>query len=166
MKRRTKKLVHNLLATLQAESLQRARERIEAVANDAEAERKVEVDRLKKQARDAIETPARTGAGTPWLWRVSMSSGQRAPSTAHMFLMKTRRWRMHLLAADLSDHLPLCMMHSLSSWKHCAPARSGFPDRNACQNWCRNSVVVACVNVKRSKSAIDSPYVSDGGPRR
>jgi hypothetical protein len=71
-------------------------------------------------------------------------------------MMKTRRWRMHLLAVDLSDHLPLCMMHSLSSWKQDAtsPARSGFPDRNACQNWCRNSVVVACVNVKRGRSKL------------
>ncbi|CAG7935909.1 unnamed protein product [Penicillium nalgiovense] len=42
-----------------AESLQRASERIKAVANDAEAERKVEVDRLKKQARDMYESTGR-----------------------------------------------------------------------------------------------------------
>ncbi|KAJ5848275.1 hypothetical protein N7455_012232 [Penicillium solitum] len=42
-----------------AESLQRAAERIKAVANDAEAERKVEVDRLKKQARDMYESTGR-----------------------------------------------------------------------------------------------------------
>lgn len=42
-----------------AESLQRATERIKAVSNDAEAERKVEVDRLKKHAREVYETTGR-----------------------------------------------------------------------------------------------------------
>jgi len=42
-----------------AESLQRATERINAVANDAEAERKVEVDRLKKHAREVYESTGR-----------------------------------------------------------------------------------------------------------
>jgi transcription initiation factor TFIIH subunit 1 len=42
-----------------AESLQRATERIKAVANDAEAERKVEVDRLKKHAREVYESTGR-----------------------------------------------------------------------------------------------------------
>ncbi|KAJ5353241.1 hypothetical protein N7452_002215 [Penicillium brevicompactum] len=42
-----------------AESLQRAMERIKAVANDAEAERKVEVDRLKKHAREVYESTGR-----------------------------------------------------------------------------------------------------------
>lgn len=37
------------------ESLQRALERIKAVANDAEAERQVEVDRLKNHAREAFQ---------------------------------------------------------------------------------------------------------------
>lgn len=42
-----------------AESLQRATDRIKAVANDAEAERKVEVDRLKKHAREVYESTGR-----------------------------------------------------------------------------------------------------------
>lgn len=42
-----------------AESLQRATDRIQAVARDAEAERQVEVDRLKRQAREAYETTGR-----------------------------------------------------------------------------------------------------------
>jgi transcription initiation factor TFIIH subunit 1 len=42
-----------------AESLQRAIERIKAVANDAEADRKAEVDRLRKQAREMYETTGR-----------------------------------------------------------------------------------------------------------
>ncbi|KAJ6089670.1 hypothetical protein N7467_004886 [Penicillium canescens] len=42
-----------------AESLQRASERIKAVANDAEADRKVEVDRLKQHARDMFERTQR-----------------------------------------------------------------------------------------------------------
>ncbi|KAJ5679492.1 General transcription and DNA repair factor IIH subunit tcf-29 [Penicillium macrosclerotiorum] len=42
-----------------SESLQRAIDRINAVANDAEAERQVEVDRLKQQARDAYERTGR-----------------------------------------------------------------------------------------------------------
>ncbi|KAJ5086674.1 hypothetical protein NUU61_007981 [Penicillium alfredii] len=42
-----------------AESLQRAMDRIQAVANDAEAERQVEVDRLKKQAREMYEGTGR-----------------------------------------------------------------------------------------------------------
>jgi transcription initiation factor TFIIH subunit 1 len=42
-----------------AESLRRATERIQAVANDAEAERKVEVDRLRQHARDVYESTGR-----------------------------------------------------------------------------------------------------------
>ena len=41
------------------ESLNRAQERITAVANDAEAERQVEVDRLKRQAREMLEATGR-----------------------------------------------------------------------------------------------------------
>ncbi|KAL8827717.1 MAG: hypothetical protein Q9191_003015 [Dirinaria sp. TL-2023a] len=41
------------------ETLDRAMDRIKAVANDAEAERKVEVDKLKKQARDYYERTKR-----------------------------------------------------------------------------------------------------------
>jgi transcription initiation factor TFIIH subunit 1 len=42
-----------------AESLQRATERIKAVANDAEADRKVEVDKLKQHAREVFERTQR-----------------------------------------------------------------------------------------------------------
>ncbi|KAJ5138592.1 uncharacterized protein N7515_003440 [Penicillium bovifimosum] len=42
-----------------AESLRRAAERIQAVANDAEAERKVEVDRLRQHAREVYESTGR-----------------------------------------------------------------------------------------------------------
>ncbi|KAJ5544847.1 hypothetical protein N7535_006766 [Penicillium sp. DV-2018c] len=42
-----------------AESLRRATERIQAVANDAEAERKVEVDRLRQHAREVYESTGR-----------------------------------------------------------------------------------------------------------
>ncbi|CAG8946224.1 unnamed protein product [Penicillium salamii] len=42
-----------------AESLLRAIERIKAVANDAEADRKLEVDRLKKHAREVYESTGR-----------------------------------------------------------------------------------------------------------
>ncbi|PLB33310.1 TFIIH subunit TFB1 family protein [Aspergillus candidus] len=42
-----------------AESLNRAQERISAVANDAEAERQVEVDKLKRQAREMLEATGR-----------------------------------------------------------------------------------------------------------
>ncbi|PKY02787.1 RNA polymerase II transcription factor subunit 1 [Aspergillus campestris IBT 28561] len=41
------------------ESLNRAQERISAVANDAEAERQVEVDKLKRQAREMLEATGR-----------------------------------------------------------------------------------------------------------
>ncbi|KAJ5762219.1 uncharacterized protein N7511_005601 [Penicillium nucicola] len=42
-----------------AESLQRASERIKAVANDAEADRKVEVDKLRQHAREVFERTQR-----------------------------------------------------------------------------------------------------------
>ncbi|KAJ5297685.1 hypothetical protein PENANT_c005G08500 [Penicillium antarcticum] len=42
-----------------AESLQRASERIKAVANDAEADRKIEVDKLRQHAREVFERTQR-----------------------------------------------------------------------------------------------------------
>ncbi|KAJ5476486.1 hypothetical protein N7475_002215 [Penicillium sp. IBT 31633x] len=65
-----------------AESLRRATERIQAVANDAEAERKVEVDRLKKHARDMYESTGRK-------LRVNLESVEGGQKVVHQLLGPT-----------------------------------------------------------------------------